>query len=88
MKKITVYSDGYGAGTYLIDEDGNRLEGVFRATIELEANQASELHISMYTPNVTSEAYLKSVSWTCKGCGGDVSHDCSDTPQTLGGDPA
>lgn len=79
MRQLTIHSDGYGGqGTVILDEDGNKIEGVFSATIYMEANRINEVTLEVQAAKTVVKATLKEVNFICPLCEDRVEHKCEE----------
>lgn len=75
-KKLTVYSEGHGNDVKIMNEDGNVVEGVREATINIQAGEFNriELEVSAAATSVTGHA--TGCSFTCPLCHEVNEHTC------------
>lgn len=83
MKTVTIHSDGTGPGTVIIDENGNKLNGVIEATIRLAAGDYNTVDLEIIAPEVQITAAVDETSFLCPICEEYQSHQCQ--PNTLSG---
>lgn len=84
MKRLNIYSDGYGTGTVVIDEDGNKIEGVVEAIIRIEPQDVVRVELTIMAPKLNIASAVPETVWLiCPVCEEQHSHECQ--PNTLGG---
>lgn len=83
FKRVTIHSDGTGPGTIIIDESGNKLEGVISATVRMNAGEYNTVDLEVMAPATQVSGKVDSTSFMCPVCEEYVSHDCR--PATLSG---
>lgn len=78
MKKLSVHSDGTSEGTVVIDEDGNRIEGIAEISINIDARDGvPKLTLDIWAPRtVITKSDLETVWLKCQFCGGSELHEC------------
>jgi len=85
MKRLSIHSDGFGPGTFILDEDGKKLEGVVSATIYLEASEPNRVSLDILVPSANMTVHLDNVTLICPSCKEGFDHRCGG--DTLGGGP-
>lgn len=83
MKKITIHSDGYGG--VIVDEDGTKIEGVYAATVRVQAGDITRIDLEVISTGVKVEGTVDEVELVCPICQHSDHHKCDGG--TLGGVP-
>ena len=84
MKRYTLHtSDPMGSDFALVDEDGNKIEGVYEFVLRGEVNEPMRAEIYLIPQGVNAAIFVGEVNFTCPSCGDIVYHKCE--PQTLSG---
>lgn len=83
FRTVTIHSDGTGPGTVIIDEDGNKLEGVLDVTIRMHAGEYNTADLEIIAPQTQVQAKVDEVSFLCPVCEEYQTHQCH--PATLSG---
>lgn len=76
MKQVTIYSDGTGHGTHIVDEDGNEIRGISGLYIHIEANDVARVTFDLLAPAVSTKAYVEEVTFRCPFCNESHQHEC------------
>lgn len=84
MKTYALYSgDVFGRDFALVDEDGNKLEGVIELTVRAYAGDVVKAEVTIPADRLNMKVALAEVTAVCPSCGDGFTHQCE--PQTLGG---
>lgn len=78
VKKVTLYSEGMGADTKVINEDGTVVDGLYSAQVNIEAGNVVTVELIMKAQAVDiKNASVTECNLSCPFCGGLEEHTCS-----------
>jgi hypothetical protein len=83
VKKIRIYSEGFGSDTVVVDEDGAQLENVIEATIYMTAREPNRISLEFIATPVSVAGQVNEVTLRCPCCEEAFNHECGGN--TLGG---
>lgn len=75
-------TDAFATDFVLVDEDGNKMEGVMSADISMAKNEVTRITIELVPGAATVKGVIDGVYFCCPNCGDSVNHQCES--QTLG----
>lgn len=67
----------------LVDEDGNKIEGIYEFVVRGSVNEVLTAEIYLVPQGLNVKLRVGSVNFTCPACSELVYHECE--PQTLSG---
>lgn len=84
MKQYTLHiGDVFGRDFALVDDDGNKIEGVYEFTLRGAVNEPMTAEVYLHPGAVNAKVVVGGVNFTCPNCTDTVYHECE--AQTLGG---
>lgn len=83
MKQVTIHSDGFGGkNTVLVTEEGELVDNVIEASIQLKAGQVTEVTLVMQHAAVSMQGQVREVVFDCKFCDSSQLHYCDGMAPT------
>lgn len=83
-RKVSIYTEGIGNDCKVMNEDGEVLNGIYSAEVNIEAGSVVTVNLTIKAAAVTAQnAAVTEVTLVCPVCLHNQDHTCNEPPRAI-----